>query len=516
MYGTHAGTEKPLSAIEFYQLFKSLPFKFGHMFKSGFFAALLMFFACFGNAAQAQDVIYSPYNKFDFRNGEYSVVGMCGGRLYTYYSDAKNAYLDAYDDSMNKLATVMLDFFPEKIYQVKFITYPDKMMVLYQSVESNHVVQYVAVLDGAGRLKKNPVKLEEVKAGIFGPTKNYFSSVISEDKKTIVVYSTSGKGGDFELDGKWLDDDGNVTKRSHATFHGDNDLSHGEANVANNGDVYVSAYTAAGGRGFADQFFVLRLEAGSNKFDAHELPLMSNYAGNIFLKIDNPNNRIYTGGFYSDKKNGDYTGVIYGYYDIAGASFQNLKMIPFDNQVFINSGARSKKHAFDNYQVRQLIVKNDGGFVLVSEAFYVTTRNNYMPGFGYYSWYYNPYSASIVNEYHYNDIMALSYKADGTNEWSAFIPKEQYSVEDGGLFSSYALLNTGGTLAFLFNDFNNSHSRIQLAALDNGGHVTMNSFTAQGNDNPDWMPRAGKQVASRAIVVPCLRKKQICFAKVVF
>ena len=80
----------------------------------------------------------------------------------------------------------------------------------------------------------------------------------------------------------------------------------------------------------------------------------------------------------------------------------------------------------------------------------------------------------------------------------------------------YAFLNSGGTLGFLFNDFDTRMSRIQLATIDADGKTDMRSFTADGNDNPDWLPRHGKQVSAREIVIPCLRKKQICFAKVVF
>ena len=123
---------------------------------------------------------------------------------------------------------------------------------------------------------------------------------------------------------------------------------------------------------------------------------------------------------------------------------------------------------------------------------------------------------TMIHEYHYNDIMALSYDKDGARNWSSFIPKEQYSQEDNGLFSSYALLNTGGTIAFLFNDFNVAHSRIQLATLAPDGKTEIHSFTAEGNDYPDWMPRNAKQVAGRVLVVPCLHKKQMCFARVMF
>ncbi len=467
------------------------------------------------NLLQAQDVTYSQYDKYDFHSGDYAVVGMTGGLLYTYLNTSDGARLDAYDDSMNKVATVLLDFFPDKIYETRFISYPDKIIVLYQALESNKVVQYAALLDEKGRLKNKPVELGSSKTGIFGATKTYYSSAISDNKKMILIYSAFDKNREVEFEGKWLDDNLVITKRSRATFKTDNTVQHGEVNIANNGDVYMAAFTTVGTQNYADQFWILTLTPGSTKFTPKELLLQDKYAIGGYMRIDNVNNRVYFGGFYSDKKSGSYNGVIYAAYDIAAANYQHKKLIPFDEQMLNATNTKRKSRAFDNFQARQLIVKNDGGFVLVSEAQYVTNRSNYTPGFGYYS-FYSPYMSSMVREYHFNDIMALSYNKDGVREWGAYVPKEQYSQEDGGVFSSYALLNTGSSLAFLFNDFNTRNSRIQLATIDAQGNTETHGFTAQGNDNPDWLPRSGKQVAARVLIVPCFHRKQICFAKVMF
>lgn len=466
--------------------------------------------------AMAQEVIYSPYDKFDFRTGEFSVSGMTGNRLYTYRGSSEGYFLDAFNDSMNKVATIVLDFFPAKIYQTRFIAYPDQIIVLYQAIEMNKVVQYAALLDEAGRLVKGPIQLDNTKTGILGPTKNYFSVAASEDKKTIFVYSAKDKGRELQLTGKWIDDKLNITGRTRAVFKTDNEVMHGELMVGNDSNVYVPVKTPVGSKSYGDQLWLLTLVKGTNKFTSKELGLNSNYAGNVYMKVDNANRRIYTGGFYSAKKNGSYDGVMYAYYDINAGNFYNARYIPFDEQMIQATGDKGKRRVFDDFQVRQMIVKNDGGFVLVSESYFIATRNSYTPGFGYYSMYYSPYMNASITEYYYNDIMALSYNADGVKEWSTIIPKAQYSQEDAGLFSSYALLNSGGTLAFLYNDFNVSQSRIQLATLSPAGKVNMHSFSIAGNEYPDWLPRWGKQVAARAMVVPCLRKKQICFAKIIF
>ncbi len=477
-------------------------------------ALVLLLAAC--NVGFAQDVLYSPFDKFDFRNGEYDVVGMCGGKLFTYRNTTDGALLDAYDDSMNKAATVVLDFFPTKIYATKFIAYPDRMVLLYQALESNKVVQYAALLDQRGLLKGKPIELGHIKTSIFGAMKTYYYASVSEDKKKILIYTLDERANGVEMDCKWLDDSLKVVRKAKVNYPSKSMLTKGEVSIANDGTVYVTAYTTTGAENYADDYMILSLPEGSTKFTCSHMNLDGKYATSGYMKIDNVNRRVYFGGFYTNSKNGHYDGVIFAAMNPVSDSFDNFKFIPFDEELINRASEKEKRNPFDNYLPRQLIVKNDGGFVLVAEDTYITTRTNYMPTVGYYSAFYTPYNTSLVKEYHYNDIMALSYNKDGVREWKSFVSKEQYSQEDNGAFGSYAILNSGGSLAFLFNDFNATRSRIQLATIDPTGKTEISSFTPTGNNSPDWLPRAGRQVSSRVLIVPCLSKKQICFAKVAF
>lgn len=271
--------------------------------------AIFLFCLCIGSYSYAQSVSYSPYEKFDFRSGDFAVVGMVNGHLYTYRGSTDGFYLDSYDDSMQKTATVILDFFPQKIYQTKFIAYSKQIIVLYQSVEGNKVIQYAALLDETGRLKKGPIQLDEAKTGIFGPTKTYFASAVSEDKKYIVVYSTSRKGGELSFTGKWIDDQLNIVSRSHATYKADNDLAEAEAMVSNDGIVFLPLSTPIGAKNYSDQVWLLSLQGGTNKFTTKELPLSNQYVASLYMNVDNVNKRVYCGGFYSDRKNGPNEGI---------------------------------------------------------------------------------------------------------------------------------------------------------------------------------------------------------------
>ena len=467
-------------------------------------------------STKAQEVIYSGYDKFDLRTGDFSVIGEVGNRIYTYRGSSDGFFLDAYNDSMEKMATVMLDFFPKKIYETRFINYSDKILALYQAVESGKVVQYAALLDETGRLTKGPIQLTSAKTGIFGANKDYFSSAISDNKQHILVYAIEERNSELQMTGVWIDDALATTQRGGATFKADNYVSNGEGIIDNDGNFYLPAYAPVGTRNFADQLWLLSLPRGGRRFVSKSLPLNDLYATSTFMKLDNANSRIYAGGFYSDKKNGNYEGVLYAWYDLTDSSWHNRKALAFDESLRIATGERNKRRAFNSFQVKQMIIKKDGGFVLIAEDFTVTTRNS-APGWGgYYSSYYGPFMNQSVREYNYEDIFALSYDGSGNKDWHAFVRKSQYSQEDGGVFSSFGMMNTGGTLGFLFNDFNSRGSRIQLASINPEGNVNMQSLAAGGASDPDWLPRSGKQVGLREMVVPCLRKRQICFAKIIF
>ena len=467
-------------------------------------------------SCSAQGITYSSYEKFDLRSGDYSVVGKVGGRLYTYRATSDGYFLDAWNDSMERTATIILDFFPAKIYETRFVAYPDKIIALYQVSERGKVTQYAALLDAAGRLQGEIMQLDEAKTGIFGASGNYFLSAVSENKDFIAVYSASGKGSSMHISLTLLDGNLKVVRRSTGDYSGENNLTAWPALIDNNGQFYLPVTTNTGSRDYADGIWLITMPG--NIPVATELPLAGSFGSGLYFKMDNQARRIYAGGFYSLKKSGNYDGVLFAQFNPDSASAASLRRIPLDDRLREATGERSKRRAFNDYKTRQLIIRNDGGFVLAAEDYFMSVRSGAGVGsYGYYTSYYSPFIGSQnIREYHYGDILTISYSADGTREWSSFIRKDQYSQEDAGVFSSYAFINTGGALGFLYNNYDSRRSRITLAVVDAEGKIDTHALDAGGPQDPDWLPRAGRQVSAHELIVPCLRRKQICFAKVVF
>ncbi len=484
-----------------------------------FFVLFAFLFSLFAPCeTQAQKVFYSRAVSFNFQNNEMNVVGKVNGTLFTFRSYGKEYFLEAYDEVMNKTATIVLDFFPEKIYKVRFVPFPNQMLVLYQEQYGTRITQYAAMLNDKGLLQGRVLKIDSRRSSFFGTgDKEFFESAVSDNKNELIVYSaiTHNKKLDFtayRIDLAQM----KVAQKIKLNYKGGDIVAVSDGLINNEGDFFLPIYTQIGSRNFADEYDILTLRRNEKLFRKTSLTIRDNYLEYPFEKMDNEHNQIHFASFFATKKNGNNEGVTTATFDMQSLQFVFTKFFPFSEELRAETGARRKDRALNEFRINHLLVKNDGGFLIAAEEYYITTQSNYMPGVGFYSFYYSPMVAQTIREYHFNDILLMSYNASGEQDWYRFMQKNQYSQEDGGLFSSYNMMNTGGDLGFIFNDFNTRRSRIQLVSVGVDGAM-QNGYLDAGNANdPDWLPRLGKQVDKREVVVPCLRKKELSFVKIVF
>lgn len=461
----------------------------------------------------AQNVFYSKEERFDFQNGDFSVVGNTGNFLFTYVASQKGYFLNAYNDSMALKARIALDFFPARIEGATFINYPDNIIVLYQAEERNYIIQYAALLDNKALLVNKPIAIDSVKSSFFGGDKQFFKSVVSPDKSKILIYGIGRRGISTAL----LDDRLNIIHRENHDTKINGKAAINQAFLDNEGRFYFSVTEETGSKNYTNTFELYQLSANGKQLTGKHLPQGQFYYSGMHSKINNDNGIIYTAGFYSDKKKGNLEGVTYFQYNPETKTFSQIKNILFSSELRNDAEMRNKKKAFNDEHVRQLIIKNNGGFLIVAENEYTSTQSEMAPGWGYYSWYYSPvYPDRTIVEYNYGDILLLNFDSTSHLLWHQFIRKGQYSQDDEGLFSSYAFLNSGNTLVFLFNDFNSKSNTMELAAVDGNGKLQMQPMNIGNIGNADWLPRRAAQVSKTTWVVPVLNRNNLFFAKVAF
>jgi hypothetical protein len=194
-------------------------------------------------------------------------------------------------------------------------------------------------------------------------------------------------------------------------------------------------------------------------------------------------------------------------------------------------GDANVKTAFNDYFIRNVIVRKDGGFLIGTEAYYTSSRFNswnrwdylfgspYAGSLDYYAyspvyntWFYRSRTPNAAVRHHADNVTLLSFDNTGKLEWSNVIRKEQYDDESGD-YVSYQVMNTGGQLHFVFNLEEKRQQLLNDYTLNGKGEVNRNPTLKNLDKGYEFLPKFAKQVSSRQMIIPCYYRNYICFAK---
>ncbi len=167
---------------------------------------------------------------------------------------------------------------------------------------------------------------------------------------------------------------------------------------------------------------------------------------------------IVCAGFYSDKHLVSITGSYFlridrETKDIDVEKYEKFEM-EFITQNFTERqekktkkrAAKGKNVEMYEYDLDDIIMRGDGGAVLIGEQYYVrvvTTTHTNANGTTY---------TTTTYYYYYNDIIVINYDPSGEVEWKLKIPKRQVSTNDNGFHLSYVRHIKDDKIYFVFND----------------------------------------------------------------
>lgn len=473
-----------------------------------FWKSVLSLLLCLGLYAQsqAQNVYFSPEEKVGYSLSRFNVLGYVGDRLYAYWENDKAYYLNAYDDSMHLKAKIALDFLPRKTQAKRFVVYPEGILMFYQAEERNQLIQYVARLDARALLIGRPKAIDSVRTRWLGGAQKEFKLLASQDESRLMVY---GEGKEV-LRLTLLDADANVLSRREVPLSGYNKHVLNQGILDNSGRLYLTLLQETGNRDYAHSVTVATIGASESGFSFSDFMLPELFVSGTFSKMNNANGLLYSAAFYSSQKNGNIEGIAYFTFDPRANRVVSAENIPFSSALKQGAAENGGKKAFNNFVVREVLLKGDEGFLLVAEHAYSRRRASTR------GLYYSHMHDRMETEYFYSDILTIDVGGSGQVLWNKFIRKDQYSVDDGAFFSSYAFMNTGGSLAFLFNISGMNPEALTLAVLDKTGELQLIPGFAGQKGEGAWIPRLGVQTGNMEWVIPVLRADSLYFAKLSF
>jgi hypothetical protein len=174
--------------------------------------------------------------------------------------------------------------------------------------------------------------------------------------------------------------------------------------VDNEGNFAFTKGEKLNSRDYLQKLTLITKAPRQDSFSVKELNLSGRYLDEIKLKVDNVNRQYLINSLYYSKRNGNIEGLFTAVWSKAGDSLVSTIFAELGDS--IRSQAKTDggiKLAFNDYFIRDVILKKDGSFILTAEGHTTQSRGNpwnrydYLygyPSFSPYSSYYlsSPYS----------------------------------------------------------------------------------------------------------------------------
>jgi len=485
---------------------------------------------------QAQRIQYTDPEQDDSRRTNFDIVGRVSGNILIFKNNRNSNSISVYDNQMKLIQRVALDYLPEKYTNIEFIQYPDFCYMLYEYQKKNIVHFTIVKLDGQGKRISDPVDLDTTQVKSSNSTKIY-TSVQSEDKQQLMILKINSKNQKTYVFSTFLFNKNLELQDRHRI-----NLQVDERNTMftnfeldNQGQLIFAKYISGSNGEYVTRVSLVTKSALSDTFSIRDLGVGDRVLDEFKIKVDNNNKRYLISAFYYKQRRGNIEGLYSVIWDQASNSRlkENLTIFNDELRALAKSSESSLKMAFNAFFIKNIVARRDGGYLVISEAEYTTSRGNafnrwdyiygspYMGPMDYYSPFYNPYSpwnrygGSNINRYNAENIMILSFDKNSNMEWSNVIPKSQYD-DDGNNLISYHLMNTGGALHFLYNTYEGRTLLLSDQSIGADGKLTRYPTLRNLDKGYSFMTRYGKQISSNQIVIPCLFRNYLCFAKVDF
>jgi hypothetical protein len=321
--------------------------------------------------------------------------------------------------------------------------------------------------------------------------------VSSEDRNCLAVLNTADMGKleitCFRLDKMQVLWDKTVQLRDDRYLS--DDLR--EMVLTNAGDLYLAGERHnRRGRIEDHEFELYRVGAGSEA--TVRLPATEFLTNDVKFAFDNKYRRLVGAGLYADKNRDRANGTFLITLE-HGSSAAKLTSEPFDDKflaVLRRKEDDPSNRGVDDATARQIILRQDGGVVLIAER-YREIQRGAAAGRGFFR-----DGMRLVVDFFFDDVFIVAMNPDGKTHWRTVLHKKQYSQDDEGTFSSFFLVRNADKMRFLFNDeikYENTCSEYILTPV---GNFDRNSLLTTFGQNLRLRFRDGLQLNSGECLIP--------------
>jgi hypothetical protein len=486
----------------------------------------------------AQKIKYTEIERDDSRQLNFDIIGKFNNNVIVYKNFRIENYFCVYDNDMKLVEKIKLTSLPNKLINVDFIAYPSYFYMIYQHQKKNIVYCEAIKFDNKGKKMEETQVLDTTSIPVFQNDNKIYQLLVSDDKQKIAIIKANKKNDRNHQFAAILFNTSlaqQYKRRFNIAMDGRNNYLD-EFLIDNEGDIYMAKCYAPNGNEYVNKIDMLFLPAAKDTLLSYPINAKEKILDEIILKTDNINKRIIIQAFFYNKRRGNVDGLFVSFFEKNNPTTNVPNFVIFSDTLRTEAKQiGSSKMAFNDFFIRQVYPRKDGGFIMTAESYSTTVRGNgnpwnrydyfgntnYYTNYDYYNmggrdWYWNSWDRFGNGQsvtYNAENVAIFSMSKEGSLEWSNVVHKDQ-SGDASEDFISYQVLLTGGQLHFLFNEKDRGDYLMYDNSITPAGQITRHPTLKNLNKQYGIMPRHGKQISAKEMVFPCTYKNLICFAKI--
>ena len=490
-------------------------------------------------SAVGQKISYSEPERDDNKRTNFDIIGKVGNNILVFKNNRNEGNISVYSGDMKLIKKVPVGE-DERWINVDFISYPDFAWMIYQFQRKSILYCMAVKIDSEGKSMSDPLELDTTRIGWSANNKIY-TTTYSDDKKQVMIFKINSRNQkNFIFTTLLFDETLHLKEKRRLSMPMEerNDYFT-DFLLDNEGNLVFGKYVRKGGGDFVTNLILVTKDAGAGEFSLHDMKSGSRVLDDVRIKIDNTNKRyLFTALFYKQKR-GNIEGLYTVIWDRGSSQIVRERILPFNEELRAEAKGQDAnlRIAFNDYFIKNIIIRKDGGYVLIAESMYTSYRGggpfnrwdylgwNYPWSSPFNSYYYSPYYNSFgapwhrwgsqPTRYHSENIVVLSFNKVDSLEWSNVITKSQFDDQTDALIS-HQIMNTGGEIHFLFNLYERRTLLLNDQSIGPEGKITRYPTLRNLDRSIEFMPRFGKQISARSMVMPCQFRNYLIFAKIDF
>lgn len=478
------------------------------------FKVLLLSLFCVLNVANAQQVIWAKKNNLDKKSNFTKVIGQNKHGIYVlkHKNNTFKKYfiVEHFDLNMNLINNVMFKI-PnaqlEKIiiekdkiifFTLKFEKNNQKLIEMHQADSTLNVFSVTTVGNLTNYGYDFNVRVENDK--LF---KKQLVLVFEEIKDKTKLNYVSIENGEIKQ------------KNSIVINHKFNEMYFGNAAMDEKGNLFL-LYT------FSEKFksrnsedfyhYLLSVNINEATFAESLINNQTTYLSNSKIEYNADSKTIYVAGFYGNATEDESKGYYVVQQDVVSFKIKSTVFTEFDRNIvaqIIGRKQEQRGEQLDKFVVRDLILKHNGGLILVSEKTYISTQNEVF--------YINGVPQSSYSKvYNNEEVLLLSININGLLDWFDIINKSQSSINDGGYYNGIIVNVSDNKINVIYNDRLSANADIIIVSYSELGLLSKKTLFKNDQFYALVIPLESKQVSGNGIVIPIIQNRESTYIKLIF